>query len=137
MSSTEKKPQFSDKCVTGGQLNAYNAVKAAISSIHTVAAGSYHTASIKSDGTVWTWGSNSKGQLGNGEIGGVKFNPVQVSDISDIVSREASSHTVALKSNGTVWAWGDNQYGKIGDGTTVSKRTPVYSAENRTRARRF
>ncbi|MCK4261195.1 MAG: hypothetical protein KAX49_19630 [Halanaerobiales bacterium] len=90
-----------------------------------VAAGTFHTIALKSDGTVWTWGYNWSGQLGDGTISH-KTTPVQVSNLSDITAIAAGdSHTIALKSDGTVWTWGHNYYGQLGDGTTSNKTTPV------------
>ena len=95
------------------------------------AVGSHHTVALKSDGTVWAWGYNSDGQLGDGTTT-ERHTPVQVHGegdvgfLSDIVAiRGGDYHTVALKSDGTVWAWGRNQYGQLGNGTTVSSSTPV------------
>ena len=66
------------------------------------------------DGTVWAWGRNSAGQLGDGSNTD-RNSPVQVSNLSDIIAIAASSHSLALKSDGTVWAWGYNRYGQLGD----------------------
>ena len=72
------------------------------------AAGYSHTVVLKSDGTVWAWGANSYGQLGNGT--NILSNvPVEVTGLSGVVSIAAGeSFAVALKSDGTVWAWGNN-----------------------------
>ena len=93
-----------------------------------LAAGGDHTIALKSDGTVWTWGWNIYGQLGNGTTTDNPI-PVQVSgltDVSAIAGAASHGHTIALKSDGTVWAWGFNQYGQLGNGaTTYSQTTPV------------
>jgi hypothetical protein len=83
-----------------------------------------HTVALKSDDTVWTWGSNSNGQLGDGKTTD-ESTPVQVSGLSGIIAIAAGySHTVALKSDGTVWTWGSNGNGQLGDGKTTDKSTP-------------
>ncbi|HRT82880.1 MAG TPA: DUF5010 C-terminal domain-containing protein, partial [Oscillospiraceae bacterium] len=86
--------------------------------------GTYFSAALKTDGTVWTWGGNDFGQLGNGATVG-SSTPVQVSGLSDIVAVSCvGSHMTALKSDGTVWTWGNNQYGQLGNGTVTGSSTP-------------
>ncbi len=90
-----------------------------------VSAGGGHVLALKSDGTVWSWGENREGQLGDGTTVD-KHTPVKVSGLTDMVALSSGSyHSLALKSDGTVWAWGENWYGQLGDGTTVDKHTPV------------
>jgi len=90
-----------------------------------IAAGFNHTAVVKNDGTVWTWGDNSHGQLGIGTLY-EKASPVQVKFIANAVSVAAGYyHTAALKKDGTVWCWGDNENGQLGDATTEERLYPV------------
>jgi len=94
-----------------------------ISDIVAVSAGGYHSVALKSDGTVWAWGYDRYGQLGDDVTRADKATPVQVSGISDIVAVSAGGyHSVALKSDGTVWAWGDDYYGQLGDGGRLRYR---------------
>ncbi len=74
------------------------------------AGGAYHTVVLKTtDGTVWTWGYNSNGQLG---YSGSSSLPAQVPGLTGVVAVAAgATHTLALKSDGTVWAWGNNSNG--------------------------
>lgn len=89
-----------------------------------VAAGQNHTLALKRDGSVWAWGENHSGQLGDGSSSS-KRKPVQVKLLSNIKFISAGgSHSVAVKSDGTVWTWGGNNYGQLGDGTTVSRELP-------------
>ena len=91
-----------------------------------ISAGGSHTVALRYDGTVWTWGSNGSGQLGNGTKTG-RSTPGIVGGLSGVEAISAGSgHTVALKSDGTVWTWGSNNYGQLGDGTGnyTSRATP-------------
>lgn len=91
----------------------------------TLEAGALHTVAIKTDGTLWAWGSNIKGQLGDGTVD--HFNePVNI-DTSTNWQEIATGalNSLALKSDGTLWAWGYNQDGQLGDGTNVDKYSPV------------
>jgi len=91
-----------------------------------VACGYYHTAAIKTDGTLWTWGFNGNGGLGDGTIGG-KSSPVTTVAGGTNWKQVAggSYHTAAIKTDGTLWTWGNNPYGALGDNTTVNKSSPV------------
>jgi alpha-tubulin suppressor-like RCC1 family protein len=100
-----------------------------------VAPGEYHTLALKDDGTVWAWGSNSNGVLGNENISGSSSVPVQVitdgetgAALTDIQAIAAGNeHSLALKDDGTVWAWGSKRYGQLGDGKSswTSSKVPV------------
>ncbi len=93
-----------------------------------ISAGLYHTIMAKADGTVWTWGGNYEGQIGNGTTT-PRQTPAQISGISGMVAVAAGYyHSVALKSDGTVWAWGRNIFGQLGDGTTTQRLAPVQVA---------
>src|SRR6185503_7429522 len=76
---------------------------------------------LKSDGTVWAWGTGDSGQLGDGNFyttgnHGVAT-PVQVSGLTSVTAIAAGQdHSLALKSDGTVWAWGAGDSGQLGDG---------------------
>ena len=87
--------------------------------------GWYHTIALKADGTVWTWGRNWKGNLGDGTLIDRQV-PGQVPGLNEVISISAGRHfCVALKMDGTLWTWGENNYGQLGDGTTVNKATPT------------
>ena len=91
-----------------------------------VASGYYHTAAIKTDGTLWTWGQNSNGQLGDNTLAG-KSSPVQtVAGGTNWKSvTRGQYHTAAIKTDGTLWLWGYNNYGQLGDNTIANKSSPV------------
>lgn len=87
-----------------------------------------HTAAIKSDGSLWTWGSNTYGQLGNGTTTD-SYKPSQVLENVAVV-KATLSNTYALKKDGTLWAWGGNSRGEVGDGTRTDKLVPVQILED-------
>lgn len=90
-----------------------------------VVGGANNTVVLKSDGTVWTWGDNSKGQLGSSSVS-YSITPLQVKELSEVKAIAAGLyHSVALKRDGTVWTWGYNVCGQLGDGTKVDKSSPV------------
>jgi len=88
------------------------------------AAGSF-SAALKNDGTVWTWGNNDYGQLGDGTFG-TRTLPQQVPSLSGIMDVTASAYNViALKNDGTVWVWGGNAGNQLGDGSAVTRTSPI------------
>jgi len=95
-----------------------------------VAAGSNHTIALASDGTVYTWGFNAVGQLGNGSVTDSNF-PVAV-DTSGVLSGKTITqvaagyyHSIALASDGTVYTWGRNNFGQLGNGNNTNSNVPV------------
>jgi hypothetical protein len=85
-----------------------------LTGVMAIAAGYYHTLALKKDGTVWAWGENAYGELGNGTNTDSNL-PVQVSGLSGVTAIAGGEyHSLALKSDGTVWAWGDNSYAALG-----------------------
>ena len=90
-----------------------------LTGVAAIAAGEVHSLALKSDGTVWTWGSGS-------------LLPVQVKDstgasfLASVTAIAAGDfHSMALMSNGTVWTWGDNQYGQLGNNSATYSSLPV------------
>ena len=118
-----------------GQLGINNAATTSSTPVTTfaggtnwkqVAGGDYHTAAIKTDGTLWIWGQNGSGQLGDNTIinrstpvttfaGGTNWKQVA----------GGGNHTAAIKTDGTLWTWGLNSYGRLGVNDTNTRRTPV------------
>jgi alpha-tubulin suppressor-like RCC1 family protein len=90
-----------------------------------VSAGTLHRMALRSDGTLWAWGSNSHGQLGDGTLIS-KNSPTRIGSATNWSAVSAGGgHTIALKSDGTLWAWGLNTFGQLGDGTTANRSTPT------------
>ena len=77
-----------------------------------VAAGRSHTCARKTDGTLWCWGENDNGQLGDGTSKS-KSSPVQVGALGTLVAEVAAggNHTCARKTDGTLWCWGTDGTG--------------------------
>jgi uncharacterized repeat protein (TIGR03803 family) len=87
--------------------------------------GSNSVIALRGDGSLWSWGQNSDGQLGLGNTS-TQWVPVQVGTATDWVQvSNGGAHSVAVRSNGTLWAAGDNFYGQIGDGTTTDRTSFV------------
>jgi len=93
-----------------------------------VDAGNF-TLATKTDGTLWSWGLNSDGQLGLGisGFGAQRSSPVQVGALTNWAKVSASlvSFSLAVKTDGTLWSWGRNDEGQLGHGNTTNRSSPV------------
>ncbi|WP_244237814.1 RCC1 domain-containing protein, partial [Corallococcus llansteffanensis] len=88
-------------------------------------AGGFHNLAAKQDGTVWAWGRNAYGQLGDGTATN-RSTPVPVQGLTGVAALAAGyQHSLAVKQDGTVWAWGYNVNGQLGDGTVTDRPNPV------------
>lgn len=117
-----------DGCLTGNDKNSKVSIPVKINGLFNViaiATGGAHRVVLKKDGTVWAWGNNSSGQLG--ENGGYTSKiPVKVKGLTDVKSVAAGGmHTIALKNNGTVWTWGSNWQGQLGNDLEGFSEKPV------------
>jgi uncharacterized repeat protein (TIGR03803 family) len=85
-----------------------------------------HTLAVKADGSLWSWGNNASGQLGDGTMNN-RFAPARVGTDSNwrAVFSTGGSHSLALKTDGTLWAWGLNTNGQVGNNTTTNVLAPV------------
>ena len=80
-----------------------------------VSVGGGFTVALKTDGSLWAWGQNQDGELGDGGTT-TKNSPEMVGSDHNWKSVSAGGNFVAaIKSNGTLWTWGDDQYGELGD----------------------
>jgi len=126
--TTDESKYFWTQIQTDIDGNAFN-------NVVSISVGNGYVLALKSDGTVWAWGRNENGQLGNGEdaaMFGWTWNPepkplkaltaagVQLTNIVAIAAGE--SHSMALKRDGTVWVVGQNDNGKLGLGTVGGKK---------------
>ncbi|MDZ7816964.1 MAG: hypothetical protein U5N86_13550 [Planctomycetota bacterium] len=84
-----------------------------------ISAGDIHSLALCEDGSLWAWGDNNFGQIGNGEKGSKELLPVRVSkpeDMRDVVAISAGGwHNIVLCEDGSLWAWGSNSHGEIGN----------------------
>jgi alpha-tubulin suppressor-like RCC1 family protein len=96
----------------------YNTVAAqsAMDNAVSISGGWGYSVALKQDGTVWTWGENISGVLGQGLADNVKVAyPAAVANLPGIVVVEAGPwHVMALDGDGNVWAWGPNNFGQLG-----------------------
>jgi alpha-tubulin suppressor-like RCC1 family protein len=94
-----------------------------------IASGSYHSLAILNDGTLWSWGKNTNGQLGYSTASQVDPTysafPTQVGVNNDWSAVSGGgTHTLALRGQ-TLWAWGGNAHGQLGNNTTTDSPSPV------------
>lgn len=107
------------------QANRLTTVRPENLSHGSLSAGRNHTLAVKSDGTVWAWGANFDGLLGNGSTTN-STSPVQARGLSGVKAvAAASSHSVALKADGSVWTWGYNGNHELGDGSITNSSVPI------------
>jgi uncharacterized repeat protein (TIGR01451 family) len=99
-------------------VTTYAVAQSFFSNARAISAGRWHTTSVKTDNTVWSWGSGEHGELGDGRSGffARTFTPLQVPDVTgvDTISEARSGFVVALKFDGTIWGWGYNNGGQLG-----------------------
>ena len=98
---------------------------AAISQFSMISSGLEHACGIRWDTTMWCWGNNTDGQIGDGSTT-IRAVPVQVGAGSSWATVSAGGrHTCARQTNNTLWCWGQNYRGQVGDGTTSQRLTPT------------
>jgi alpha-tubulin suppressor-like RCC1 family protein len=107
-----------------------------LTNIIAVAVGGFHALALAEDGSVYTWGNNQFGQLGNGATNPGQFGdppvpndrsiPAIVPGLTHVIAIAAGSFfSLALKDDGSVWGWGSNNSGQLGDGTFTDRLVPT------------
>jgi alpha-tubulin suppressor-like RCC1 family protein len=89
-----------------------------------ISSGDNHSIAIKTNGTLWSWGSNGFGSLGTGVPN--SYTPLQIGTDRDWKFISAGLlQNLAIKNDGTLWGWGYNGKGQLGDGTNVNRTSPI------------
>ena len=125
--------QLGDGTTTDGKSGVVQ-VKGLTGVFSQVAAGLDHSLALKSDGTVWAWGYNFSGQLGNGAtlasitpvtapVQVKKFDGNILTGVTKIIA--IGNHSLAVDSSGHLWAWGENTFGQLGNGTSTSSSLAI------------
>ena len=97
-----------------------------------ISSGFQYTIAVRSDGTLWSWGQNSDGQLGDGTILSKNY-PVQIGTDRDWKFVSAGPyHCLAIKTDGTLWAWGRGADYRLGTGYQTQKKEPTLIQDNLT-----
>jgi alpha-tubulin suppressor-like RCC1 family protein len=102
-----------------------------LTGVTAITTGANHACALISDGTVYCWGLNDHGQLGNNTTTD-SYRPVHVvgaggsGTLSGVVEISGGRmHVCARLTDNTIWCWGDNENGELGDGTTTNRSAPV------------
>ncbi|MBS1773996.1 MAG: T9SS type A sorting domain-containing protein [Bacteroidetes bacterium] len=111
----------------GSTTNQSSPVQVGTSSnwVSVQAGGEEYAIGLKSDGTLWAWGRNIYGQLGDGTTTD-RTSPVQIGSLTNWISIATGfGHSIAIRADGTLWAWGHNNSGQLGIGNTTNQSSPV------------
>jgi len=102
-----------------------------LTGVKAIAGGHYYTIALQENGSMWAWGENEYGQLGDNGTADSKY-PVRVKGENGVgfltgvkAIAGGKNHTIALQENGNVWAWGLNSSGQLGDNSTTDSKFPV------------
>jgi len=96
-----------------------------MSGVSSVAGGAYHSLALRGDGTVWSWGWNRYGQLGDGTTADRRTS-AQVPGLGQVTGIAAGAmHSVAVTADGSAWSWGNNIVGQLGTGAAGDSAVPV------------
>jgi len=118
-------PQSAHDIVHRGtaRLNPYESREMILPNIAKLINNGMSMYTIQSDGSLWAWGDNSQGQLGDGTRQN-RYSPVFIMDGVTSLDAQGTS-VIAIRADGSAWAWGVNALGQLGDGTYISRLTPT------------
>lgn len=96
-----------------------------LTNIISIVGGQRHSIALKDNGTVWTWGWNGMGQLGDNTLID-KLTPIQVPGLDSVIEISAGTHhCMARRSDSSIWVWGNNGLGQLGNDTATNTTIPV------------
>ena len=105
--------------------NSPTAIMSAVTSWTSVSAGHWYSMATRADGSLWAWGNNGSGRLGDGTQA-ERLSPISIQAGPGWETVSASlEHTAGIRRDGSLWAWGNNGEGRLGDGTTTTRNSPV------------
>ncbi len=111
-------------------LSPDSPISSASSTIWKIGTGYYHhSAAIMTDGSLYTWGQNISGELGNGRHGGEIFSPMKIMENVQEVSL-GESYSASITTDGSLYTWGRNDFGELGNGTKTDSSIPVKIMDN-------
>jgi alpha-tubulin suppressor-like RCC1 family protein len=91
-----------------------------------------HVVAIKKNGSLWAWGWNTDGEVGQGNFTNSYRTPTRIgTETSWTQICAGMAHNLALKNDGSLWAWGWNSCGQLGDGTTINRSVPIMLGKER------
>ena len=98
-----------------GQASRSSPIQVPGTTWRSVSAGNHSTYATKTDGTLWAWGYNANGELGQNTQGDSRSSPAQIPGTSwSYLVNSGYYQAHATRTDGTLWAWGENEYGSLG-----------------------
>jgi len=90
-----------------------------------MSAGGNHSVALGNDGSIWSWGKNASGELGDGTFEQSRTAKQEALNANWRALSAGYDHTVAIENNGTLWGWGNNSFGQLGNDSTINQNVPV------------